>query len=196
MIRFETPLCHPDREGGKILKLCISCSVVFLIVLGCFASFSCAEKDHVGAFERISPYGIYVAKGVIDTSATLEELGIDDMPPALTKEEKQATVFDLMRSRSGVYHPPGLPHPYDGPRHGSLRHALHAGRRVERKADSSRGLDYSQHDPSLCHGSAKSYRIRLSLVCAARRDGRGARVLTHRSGNTYVKTKLGDSRDR
>ncbi len=52
-----------------------------------------------------SLYGIYVTKGIIDTGATLEELLIDDIPPALTKEEKQATVFDLMRSRSGVYHP-------------------------------------------------------------------------------------------
>jgi CubicO group peptidase (beta-lactamase class C family) len=52
-----------------------------------------------------SLYGIYVAKGVIDTSATLEELGIDDIPPVLTEAEKKATVFDLLRSRSGVYHP-------------------------------------------------------------------------------------------
>lgn len=52
-----------------------------------------------------SLYGIYVARGMIDTSATLEELEIDDIPPSLTQAEKQATVFDLLRSRSGVYHP-------------------------------------------------------------------------------------------
>ena len=52
-----------------------------------------------------SLYGIHVERGDIDLDATLEELGIDDIPPVLTKEEKQARVFDLIRSRSGVYHP-------------------------------------------------------------------------------------------
>jgi CubicO group peptidase (beta-lactamase class C family) len=50
-------------------------------------------------------YGIYVGRGVIDTTKTLEELGIDDIPPSLTAEEKQARVADLLKSRSGVYHP-------------------------------------------------------------------------------------------
>ena len=49
-------------------------------------------------------YGIYVADGVIDTSRTLKELGIDDHTP-LTETEKQATVADLLRARSGVYIP-------------------------------------------------------------------------------------------
>lgn len=52
-----------------------------------------------------SLYGIYVDRGDIDLDMTLEELGIDDIPPVLSKEEKQAKVFDLIRSRSGVYHP-------------------------------------------------------------------------------------------
>ena len=50
-------------------------------------------------------YGIYSAEGVIDINQTLEQLGIDDNPPSLTKEEKQARVVDLLRARSGVYHP-------------------------------------------------------------------------------------------
>jgi CubicO group peptidase (beta-lactamase class C family) len=49
-------------------------------------------------------YGILVDRGVIDLDATLAELGIDDIPPALTEAEKQATVRDLLASRSGVYH--------------------------------------------------------------------------------------------
>src|SRR3984957_19385618 len=49
-------------------------------------------------------YGIYVAEGVIDINETLEQLGIDDSPDPLTKEEKQARVLDLLRARSGVYH--------------------------------------------------------------------------------------------
>jgi CubicO group peptidase (beta-lactamase class C family) len=52
-----------------------------------------------------SLYGIHIERGDIDLDMTLEELGIDDIPPVLTKEEKQAKVFDLIRSRSGVYHP-------------------------------------------------------------------------------------------
>jgi CubicO group peptidase (beta-lactamase class C family) len=52
-----------------------------------------------------SLYGIHVERGDIDLDMTLEELGIDDIPPVLSREEKQAKVFDLIRSRSGVYHP-------------------------------------------------------------------------------------------
>lgn len=49
-------------------------------------------------------YGIHVDQGHIRLNATLEELNIDDIPPVLTDEEKQATVRDLLQSRSGVYH--------------------------------------------------------------------------------------------
>jgi CubicO group peptidase (beta-lactamase class C family) len=52
-----------------------------------------------------SLYGVYVERGDIDLDMTVEKLGIDDIPPVLSTEEKQATVFDLLRSRSGVYHP-------------------------------------------------------------------------------------------
>jgi len=50
-------------------------------------------------------YGIYVGKGVIRLSKTLAELGIDDNPPSLTAAEKRATIEDLLKARSGVYHP-------------------------------------------------------------------------------------------
>ena len=49
-------------------------------------------------------YGIYVKRGLIDLDKNLKELEIDDIPPRLTSEEKQATVRDLLMSRSGVYH--------------------------------------------------------------------------------------------
>ncbi len=49
-------------------------------------------------------YGIYQAKGDINLDATLEDLHIDDIPPSLTLEEKQAKVEHLLMSRSGVYH--------------------------------------------------------------------------------------------
>jgi CubicO group peptidase (beta-lactamase class C family) len=47
-------------------------------------------------------YGIYVADGKIDLTATLKELGIDDRTP-LTEVEKTATVAQLLSARSGVY---------------------------------------------------------------------------------------------
>ncbi|MHC4282753.1 MAG: serine hydrolase, partial [Planctomycetota bacterium] len=49
-------------------------------------------------------YGIYVADGKIDTSMTLEQLGIKERFP-LTEDEKQARVIDLLKARSGVYIP-------------------------------------------------------------------------------------------
>lgn len=49
-------------------------------------------------------YGIAVQDGRIRLDATLGELGIDDLPPALTAQEKTANIADLLRARSGVYH--------------------------------------------------------------------------------------------
>ncbi len=49
-------------------------------------------------------YGIQVDGGSIDLNKTLAELNIDDKSP-LTQREKQATITDLLKARSGVYHP-------------------------------------------------------------------------------------------
>lgn len=49
-------------------------------------------------------FGIYVDNGKIDTSKTLKELDIREKVP-LTEREKQATVLDLLKARSGVYIP-------------------------------------------------------------------------------------------
>ena len=48
--------------------------------------------------------GIHHQQGNINLDEALWQLGIDDIPPSLTTEEKQATVKQLMQSRSGVYH--------------------------------------------------------------------------------------------
>ena len=48
--------------------------------------------------------GIAVGRGQISLSATLEDLGIDDVDP-LSVEEKKASVRNLMMGRSGIYHP-------------------------------------------------------------------------------------------
>jgi CubicO group peptidase (beta-lactamase class C family) len=49
--------------------------------------------------------GMAVDEGKMKLDATLAGLGIDDNEPSLTQVEKQATVFDLLKARSGVYHP-------------------------------------------------------------------------------------------
>jgi N-acyl-D-amino-acid deacylase len=48
-------------------------------------------------------YGIEIARGHIDTSKTLAQLGIDDLG-GLLPNERQATIQDLLEARSGVYH--------------------------------------------------------------------------------------------
>ena len=49
-------------------------------------------------------YGIHVENANIDLDKTLEQLSINDIPPVLTTQEKQAKVEHLLKSRSGVYH--------------------------------------------------------------------------------------------
>lgn len=51
-----------------------------------------------------SLYGIYIGNGTVDTSLTLTDLKIDDIEPRLMEVEKSATVADLLKSRSGIYH--------------------------------------------------------------------------------------------
>lgn len=48
--------------------------------------------------------GRAVAAGRLSLESTMEELGIDDVAPALTTDEKRATVRDCMMGRSGIYH--------------------------------------------------------------------------------------------
>ncbi|OCJ11378.1 hypothetical protein A6U86_23220 [Rhizobium sp. AC27/96] len=49
--------------------------------------------------------GIAVGRHQIDPGSTLQQLGIDDKPPSLSDQEKQATVRMLLEARSGIYHP-------------------------------------------------------------------------------------------
>ena len=58
-----------------------------------------ARKSLVSAL-----YGLHVESGTIDLDETLAELGIDDHA-GLTDVERQARVVDLLRARSGIYHP-------------------------------------------------------------------------------------------
>ena len=50
-------------------------------------------------------FGIYRDRGKIDLDKTLADLGIDDWPDPLLPTERQARTIDLLRARSGVFHP-------------------------------------------------------------------------------------------
>jgi CubicO group peptidase (beta-lactamase class C family) len=50
-------------------------------------------------------YGIYSSEKRINIDSTLAQLGISDAPDPLTEKERTARVVDLLRARSGVYHP-------------------------------------------------------------------------------------------
>ena len=50
-------------------------------------------------------YGIYWDRGEVDLNKTLEDLGIDDWPDPLLESERQARILDLLKARSGIFHP-------------------------------------------------------------------------------------------
>ena len=50
-------------------------------------------------------YGIYWDRGEIELNKTLADLGIDDEPDPLLETEKRARILDLLKARSGVFHP-------------------------------------------------------------------------------------------
>jgi Beta-lactamase len=55
--------------------------------------------------------GQAVAEEKIDLSLTLSQLEIDDLDP-LSATEKQATLYDLLTARSGIYHPANYETPW------------------------------------------------------------------------------------
>jgi len=50
-------------------------------------------------------YGIYWDRGEIELNKTLADLGIDDDPDPLLETERRARILDLLKARSGVFHP-------------------------------------------------------------------------------------------
>lgn len=67
-------------------------------------------------------FGIAASDGKIALNRTLADLGIDDRAPGLSDLERQASVRDLLMSRSGVYHPAAYEAPdqkAERPRRGS-----------------------------------------------------------------------------
>lgn len=65
--------------------------------------------------------GTHRGHDAIDLSLTLDKLGIDDCE-GLSEREKQATVYDLLTARSGIFHPAG----YETPWMKSLKPPRHA----------------------------------------------------------------------
>ncbi len=75
------------------------------VVVDAWGSVTRKTNLHSGRKSLLSGLiGIAVDRGQIDLSATMGELGIDDTAPSLTDQEKTATVRDLIRARSGIYH--------------------------------------------------------------------------------------------
>jgi len=50
-------------------------------------------------------YGIYYDRGEIELNKRLSDLGLDDDPEPLLPTEKEARILDLLKARSGVFHP-------------------------------------------------------------------------------------------
>ncbi|MEM7305059.1 MAG: serine hydrolase [Planctomycetota bacterium] len=50
-------------------------------------------------------YGIYWDRGELELNKTLADLGLDDAPEPLLESEKRARILDLLKARSGVFHP-------------------------------------------------------------------------------------------
>ena len=98
--KLDTLKTHLEQSGAFSMMLLVDGEVIF----------DWGESDQKHTIHSIrkcllnSLFGIAVSRGVIDTSMTLRELGIDDIEPALTQSEQGARVADLLRSRSGVYH--------------------------------------------------------------------------------------------
>ena len=113
-------------------KLSTLATTGFMAVLGGRVLMEYGDVKRVGYLASVRKsvlsmlYGIYSERGQINLEKTLEQMRIDDIG-GLTAEEKQATVRDLLRARSGVYHPasnPGDNLPSAPPR-GSQKHGTY-----------------------------------------------------------------------
>jgi len=105
---FEAKGQHWWVDGAKIARRKVETSIPPLYDGAVVAHWGDIETRYMCHSIRKSflsaLYGVHVAKGNIDLDETMGELGIDDKPP-LTQLEKQASVRDLLKARSGVYHP-------------------------------------------------------------------------------------------
>lgn len=111
-LQFKTP----EQAGWSSEKLSnlyqISGAAAMLIVYNgkiaaSFGDIQRRYKCHSLRKSLISAlYGIHAAAGHINLDKTLGDFNIDDVSP-LTDPERGARVIDLLKARSGVYHPAG-----------------------------------------------------------------------------------------
>ena len=98
--KFDRLIPEMEKFGTDALMVITAGKVVFE-----YGNTSNIIRAHSMRKSLLSAlYGIYVAEGKIDTSETLEQLEISESVP-LTAEEKQASILDLLKARSGVYIP-------------------------------------------------------------------------------------------
>ncbi|WP_375726430.1 serine hydrolase domain-containing protein [Saccharicrinis sp. FJH62] len=99
--RLDTLKQFLDQSGASSMLILVDGDVIF--------DWGSTSKKHLIHSVRKallnSLVGIAVDQGKLDTSMTLRELGIQDEHPELSDQELSARVADLLKSRSGVYHP-------------------------------------------------------------------------------------------
>ena len=91
---------HLEKSGASSMLILAEGEVIF-------AWGNTAKKHVIHSIRKSllnSLFGIAVAEGKIDTSMTIRALGIDDIEPVLSEDEKDARIADMLKSRSGVYH--------------------------------------------------------------------------------------------
>lgn len=113
----DLPEITPEEAGWSSEKLAAAAKYAgelgySALVMACdgkvFFTWGNIEKNYLCHSIRkpflSALYGIYVDNEKFNLDLTLAELGVDDIPPALSAEEKRATVRQLLQSRSGIYH--------------------------------------------------------------------------------------------
>lgn len=98
-----------DLKKAKTYAESINTEAVVIVVNGkiLYEWGSVAKKYNTHSIRKSflsALYGNYVKQGIINLDLTMEQIGIDDVPP-LSDEEKQATIRDCIKARSGIYHP-------------------------------------------------------------------------------------------
>ena len=98
--KLETLTSHLEESGSSSMMLLVNGDVIF--------NWGDTDRKHtIHSIRKCllnSLYGIAVSEGLIDTTMTLRELGIEDNEPGLTENELDARIIDLLKSRSGIYH--------------------------------------------------------------------------------------------
>ena len=113
---YEFSSASPESKGFSSEKLDVlkqhltesgSSSMIILVDGDIIFEWGETNKKHLVHSMRKamlnSLYGIAIDRGQIDTTMTLRDLAINDIDK-LTEKELDATVADLLKSRSGVYH--------------------------------------------------------------------------------------------